>query len=261
MQVLNSSFGAMHIRTEGLADGPAVVFANSLGTDLRLWDALVDLLPAGLHLARFDKRGHGLSAFDGPFSIEDLADDAAALIEATCRRPVVFVGLSVGGLIGQALALRRPDLLRGLVLSNTAARIGTAGMWAQRIAAIEAEGLASIADGIMERWFAPSFRAKGAHAPWRAMMARTLPESYVATCRAIAAADYTDRVGRLDVPTLVIAGEHDVSTPPALVQATAKLIPGARLVTMAGTAHLPCVEDPRAYADLLTDFLQEIGHA
>lgn len=260
MQTFDRPFGQLHVATAGPADGPALVFANSLGTDLRLWDPLLPLLPPGLRLLRFDKRGHGLSDRGGAFSIEDLADDAIALVEAQAKAPVVFVGLSVGGLIAQAFAARRPDLLRGLVLSNTAAKIGTTEMWNARIAAIRSGGLASIADPIMERWFAPAFRATPALAPWRNMMARTDEQSYIATCQAIDAADYRPAAATIRVPTLVIGGEHDGSTPPAVVTETARLIPGAALEIIPGAAHLPCVERPDAYAAILTAFLRRIGH-
>jgi 3-oxoadipate enol-lactonase len=261
VQTLDRPFGALHVAIAGPEAGPAVIFADSLGTDLRLWDALLPLLPPGLRLLRFDKRGHGLSDAGAPFSIEDLADDAIALVEAAAKGPVVFVGLSVGGLIAQAVAARRPDLLRGLVLSNTAAKIGTTEMWDARIAAIRSGGLASIADPIMERWFAPSFRATPALAPWRNMMARTDEASYVATCQAIEAADYRAAAAKLRMPTLVIGGEHDGSTPPAVVTETAGLIPGAALEIIPGAAHLPCVERPEAYAVILTAFLKRVGHA
>jgi 3-oxoadipate enol-lactonase len=260
MQVINRPWGTMHVADNGEPDRRPLLFVNSLGTDLRLWDGLLPHLPASLRLLRFDKRGHGLSDTGGDFGIDELAEDVAALIEATGCGPVVLVGLSIGGLVAQALAARRPDLLRGLVLSNTAARIGTAESWAARIAAIEAHGLSSIADGVMERWFTPAFRAGQTLPLWRNMLARTSREGYVAACRAIAAADYTATTARIDLPTLVIGGSHDGSTPPELVEATARLVPGARCTILEGTGHLPCVEAPVAYGALLTRFLAEIGH-
>ena len=123
MQVLTRHWGAMHYRIDGANHGPTVVFANSLGTELRLWDALLPLLPADMRVVRYDKPGHGLSDLAGTTTVEDLADDAAALIE-TLGGQVVFVGLSIGGLIAQALAARRPDLLKAVVISNSAAKLG-----------------------------------------------------------------------------------------------------------------------------------------
>lgn len=255
MQVLMRPWGAMHYRIDGAASGPTVVFANSLGTDLRLWEALLPLLPADLRFVRYDKRGHGLSDLGGQASAADLADDAAALIEAV-GGPVVFVGLSIGGLIAQTLAARHPDLLRAVVISNSAAKLGTAESWQARIDAIRAQGLEGIADAVMERWFAPAFRTSVAVTPWRNMMIRTPVEGYISACGALAGADQTEATRALRLPALVIAGGEDGSTPPALVQATADLIPGAAFHVIPSTGHLPCVEDPAAYAAILTPFLK-----
>jgi 3-oxoadipate enol-lactonase len=260
MQVLTRPWGAMHYADHGPQDGPAVVFANSLGTDLRLWDALLPLLPPGLRLVRYDKRGHGLSDGSGAFSIADLADDAAALITALGLRPVVFVGLSIGGLIGQSLAYRHPGLLCGLVISNSAAKIGTADSWQARIDAVQAGGLEPIADAVMERWFATPFRATPALAPWRNMLTRSPAEGYALACGAIAMADLTADTASLRLPVLVIAGSEDGATPPDLVQATARLIPGAAYQCIPGAGHLPCVEAPAAHAALITAFLEDIAH-
>ena len=255
MQVLTRPWGAMHYRIDGAAAGPTVVFANSLGTDLRLWDALLPLLPAGMRYVRYDKRGHGLSDLGGPVTAADLADDAAALI-AHLGGPVVFVGLSIGGMIAQTLAARHPAAVKALVISNSAAKLGTAEAWQARIDAIRAGGLAAIADAVMERWFASAFRNSPAVTPWRNMMIRTPVEGYIAACQALAAADQTEATRALRLPALVIAGAEDGSTPPDLVRATADLIPGAAFHIIPGTGHLPCVEDPAAYAAILSPFLK-----
>lgn len=250
----------LHYRDDGPREGPAVVFSNSLGTDLRVWDALLPHLP-GLRIVRYDTRGHGLSEeTPGPYRVETLADDAAALIAHLGLARPVFVGLSIGGLIGQALALRHKGALAGLVISNSAAQIGEARMWRDRIAAIRADGLASIADATMERWFSPDFRAQGRDAPWSRMLARQPAGGYAALCEAIAAADLRTAVPALDLPVQLIAGGHDGATPPEIVQATAALIPGARFDLIADAAHIPCVETPQAHAAILTRFLKEIGH-
>ena len=256
MQVLTRPWGAMHYRIDGPASGPAVVFANSLGTDLRLWDAVLPLLP-GIRAIRFDKRGHGLTDRGAAGGIAGFAEDAAALIEAQATGPVVFVGLSIGGMIGQHLAASRPDLVRALVLSNTAAKMGTAEAWAARISAVRAGGVESIADAVMERWFAPAFRATPALAPWRNMLARTDTEGYAAACAAIAAADLTATTARLRLPALVIAGDQDGASPPDLVAQTAQLIPGAAFRIISGAGHLPCVESPADWAALVAAFLKE----
>lgn len=258
MQVLNRPWGAMHYRVDGPADGPVVVFANSLGTDLRLWDQLLAAMP-DIRAVRFDKRGHGLSDEGGAFTIEDLADDAAALIEHLGLRRVVFVGLSIGGMIAQAIAARRPDLIRAVVLSNTAVRMGSAESWAERIAAIRAGGIGAIADLIMERWFSPAFRARPELAAWRNMVACSPAGGYIAACQALAVADLTAAARSLDLPVAVFAGDRDGSSPVEMVAATAAMISGAGFHVITDAGHLPCVEQPAAFAALLGEFMRDHG--
>ncbi|WBU64197.1 3-oxoadipate enol-lactonase [Paracoccus aerodenitrificans] len=261
MQIIDANGIGIHYADHGPENGKAVVFSNSLGTDLRLWDALLPHLPEGLRLVRYDKRGHGLSEeTQGPYSIEQLADDAAGLIDGLGLKDVVFVGLSIGGLIGQGLALRRPDLLKALVISNSAAKIGTDKMWNDRVAAIREGGLEVIAAPTMERWFSPDFRATPELAVWQRMLERQPMQGYIACCQAIAAADLRRDVEGLDLPVQMIAGSLDGSTPPELVKATGDLMPGAAYAEIDGAGHLPCVEAASRYADILNGFLKEVGH-
>jgi len=261
MRVARVNGAALHWREDGDSAGFPVVFANSLGTDLRLWDKLVALLPRGLRLIRFDKRGHGLSDCpDAPYAMDDLVADTAALLDMLGVKNCVFVGLSVGGMIGQGLAARRPDLIRALVLSNSAARMGDPVMWQTRIDAIRQGGIEALADPVMERWFAPEFRATDELCAWRNMLTRTPAEGYIGTCQAIAGADLTASTRSLTLPALAIAGSEDGASPPALVEATADMIQGSRFAVIQGAGHLPCVEDPDAYATLLIPFLKEHAH-
>ena len=260
MQVLTRPHGAIHVQIEGAEDAPTVVFANSLGSDLRLWDNVLPLLPQGLRFVRYDKRGHGLSDHSGGTRIEEHAADAIALIESLGCGPVVFVGLSMGGLIAQVVASQRPDLLRALVLSNTAARLGSAESWQARIDAVSATGLAPIADAVMQRWFAAPFRASAQAALWRNMLLRTPAEGYIAACHALAQADQTQATAGLSLPTLVIVGAQDGASPPELVQATAALIADAAFHIIPEAGHLPCVETPEAWAKIVSPFLQRHCH-
>jgi 3-oxoadipate enol-lactonase len=258
MHTIKTTTGVtLHVRDEGPRDGRAVIFANSLGTDLRVWDALLPLLPAGLRLVRFDKRGHGLSDCPpAPYALADLAEDAAAVCDGLGLREVTFVGLSIGGLIGQALAARRPGLLRALVLMDTAAKIGTAEMWTQRIEAIRAGGIAALEGPIMERWFTAPYRASVPEFRlWCNMLTRTPREGYLGCCAAIAGADLTESTRALSLPVLALAGDQDGSTPPDLVRATAALC-GADFALIAGAGHLPCVEQPAQTARKIAEFLE-----
>lgn len=251
----------LHWRQDGDPAGPPVVFANALGTDFRMWDRLIPLLPQGLRLIRYDQRGHGLSACPpGPYAMGALVRDAERLLDALKVGDCVFVGLSVGGLIAQGLAVKRPALVRAMVLSNTAAKIGTAETWADRIASVRAGGIEAIAEATMERWFARPFRATAEMRGWRAMLTRQPVEGYCGVAAAIAGADFLTPTSGLTLPTLALAGSEDGSTPPDLVRETADLVKGSRFRLIRGAGHLPPVEKPAEYAAVLTEFLVAIGH-
>lgn len=252
---------SLHFRDDGPRDGPAVVFANSLGTDLRLWDLILPYLPEGLRLIRYDKRGHGLStAPTAPYRMGSLISDVEHLLDHLQVRDAVFVGCSIGGLIAQGLAVKRPDLLRAVVLSNTAAKIGTHQTWANRMAEVETGGIASIAEAVLERWFSKRFAASDALAGWRAMLMRQPVQGYLGCCAAIAGTDFYTTTAGLTLPTLVIAGSEDGATPPDLVRETAGLIDGSRFELIRGAGHLPMVDAAETFAGLLTGFLDETGH-
>jgi len=252
----------IHYRIDGPADGTPVVFANALGTDMRLWDAILPLLPKGLKIIRYDKRGHGLSdAPVAPYAMGALVGDAERLLDHLEVRDCVFVGLSIGGMIAQGLAVKRLDLVRAMVLSNTAARIGTPQIWDDRIAAVRAGGIGSLADAVLQRWFSKRFRDTPDLVQWRHMLTRTPAEGYIGCSAAISGTDFMTTTATLTLPTLVIAGSEDGATPADLVRETADLIRGAQFHLIRGAGHLPCVEKPIEYAAALTDFLTSIGHA
>lgn len=251
----------LHYRVDGPDSGAPLVFANSLGTDLRLWDAVIPLLPDGLRILRFDKRGHGLSDCPpAPYSMGQLVRDTERLMEALDFRDAMFVGLSIGGMIAQGLAAKRLDLVRAMVLSNTGAKIGTREMWEQRIAAVEAGGIEALADAVMERWFSRTFRDGPDLALWRNMLVRQPDAGYAGCSAAIAGTDFFTPTAALRLPTLGVAGTEDGSTPPDLVRETVDLIPGSRFHLIRGAGHLPCVEKPAEFAEALTGFLRDTGH-
>ena len=251
----------LHYRIDGDPDGVPLVFSNSLGTDLRLWDDILPLLPEGLRIIRYDKRGHGLSSLPpAPYSMSDLVNDAEGLLDLLEVKDCLFVGLSIGGMIAQGLAARRLDLIRAMVLSNTGAKIGTPDMWDTRIAAVNADGIEALADGVMERWFSNAFRATPELAIWRNMLVRQPGAGYAGCSAAISGTDLVNTTSQLRLPVLGIAGSEDGSTPPDLVRETSGLVPGSKFELVLGAGHLPCVEQPEAYAAILNGFLRETGH-
>ena len=251
----------LNVEVSGNPAGPALVFANSLGTDLRLWEPVLPLLPPELRIIRFDKRGHGLSEIsNAPYKMGTLVRDAERILDGLGVRDALFVGLSIGGLIAQGLAAKRLDQVRAVVLSNTAAKIGTRDMWDQRVAVARAEGLAPMADASMERWFSSGFQTSDEIRYWRQMFMDTSLEGYCGCCVAIAGADFISPTSGLRLPVLGIAGSEDGSTPPDLVRETTDLVPGSKFALIRGGGHLPHVEKPEDYARLLTGFMQETGH-
>jgi 3-oxoadipate enol-lactonase len=251
-------------RIDGPPDGRAIVFANSLGTDHRVWDRLLPLLPAGLRILRCDMRGHGLSdAPGGDYWMGDLVADAAGLMDAAKMRDAVFVGLSIGGMVAQGLAAERPDLVSALVLSNTAPKIGTAEIWAERGRMVAEGGIAALADGVLERWFPAGWRAENPDdlALWRHMLLRTPIDGYMGCCAALGETDLRESTARLIQPALVLAGSADGSTPPDLVREMAESMQHARFELIRGAGHIPCVAAPEATARLIADFLRETGAA
>lgn len=247
----------LNVVQTGNPEGQPVVFGNSLGTDLSLWDAMLPHLPKGLRIIRFDKRGHGASSVpEPPYSMGALVRDVERICDLLEVRDSIFVGLSIGGLIAQGLAVKRPDLVRAMVLSNTGAKIGTKDMWAERIAAIEANGLEAVADATMERWFS---KGVAGMPEWRARFVASPLKGWTGCAAAISGTDFYTPTSGLRIPTLGIAGSEDGSTPPDLVRETVDLIPGSQFALIRGAGHLPCVEKPEEYAALLTEFFKAQG--
>ncbi|UWQ13783.1 3-oxoadipate enol-lactonase [Aliiroseovarius sp. M344] len=254
---------SLHAVESGAKAGPVAVFAHALGSDLTMWDAVVAKLPQNLRLIRMDMRGHGKSPCpDGPYAMGDLVGDAARCLDRLGVKDCVFVGLSIGGIIAQGLAAERLDLVRGLVIANTAAKIGTPSIWADRIKAVREGGIEAVVEANMQRWFS---RATQRNHPdvvdaARARLRSTPLAGYLGCMEAIADTDLYESTARLRLPTLAIAGSEDGSTPADLVRETAGLIPGAQFQLIRGTGHLPPVEKPDEFARHLTDFLARIGH-
>ena len=262
MRIAELNGADIHWREDGDPAGKPVVFSNSLGTDMRLWDKVILRLPDHLRCIRYDKRGHGLSsAPTGPYAMGALVTDAERLIEHAEAEGCVFVGLSIGGLIAQGLGAKRPDLCPALVLSNTATKIGTRDSWDDRIATIREGGIEAIADATLEKWFTPAFREDPDCRAWRNMLTRQPLDGYAGCCAAIGGTDFLTPTSALPMPVLCIAGDHDGSTPPDLVAEMHESIPDSRYHLIHGAGHLPPVETPDEFTAVLLDFLEEVGHA
>ena len=249
----------LNYRLDGAAAGPVLVLTHGLGTDLTLWDDLVPLLPPDLRVLRYDHRGHGKSDVPSPpYAMGALIRDAECLLDHLNIRDCAFLGLSMGGLVAQGLAVKRLDLVRTLILSNTAAKIGTEALWQSRIAQVRAGGFvaATTADGTGARGL-PGIPESGG---WQNPLQPVSADGYTGCAAAISGTDFYTPTAGLRLPTLAIAGSNDRVTPPDLVRETAGLVPGSRFVLIRGGGHLPFLEQPQAYSGALTTFLKDTGH-
>jgi 3-oxoadipate enol-lactonase len=248
---------SVRVRCDGERSRPAVVLSNSLGTDLSMWDAQAAVLATRFRVVRYDTRGHGGSdAPAGPYTIALLGREVLALLDHLDIESAHFVGLSMGGVVGQWLGAHAPERLHKLVLANTAARIGSEEGWRARAAAVRAAGMAEIAAGAPGRWFTPEFVAR--QPVIVGLMQKTLrgldPEGYAACCEALAVADLTEDVHRIGAPTLVIAGLHDPVTTVLDAEALAGTISGATVATLPAS-HLSNIEAPDRFTELVATFL------
>jgi 3-oxoadipate enol-lactonase / 4-carboxymuconolactone decarboxylase len=234
------------------------LFINSLGTDFRIWnDVVADLKQHG-NIVRFDKQGHGLSSLSNEnLSIGDYAADVLALMDALNIKKAVVVGLSIGGIIGQYLAVHHADRLEKLVLSNTAPKIGNADGWNARVNGVKTNGIASITEGVMKVWFSDTFHQnRGNELVGYANMLKSTPvDGYTTACAAIRDNDLTAAIAHIQTPTLCFAGSNDGSTPPDLVKAMADKIPNSQYILVGGVGHIPCVEAPSIISKHILDFV------
>ena len=250
----------IHYSQSGPKDAPVLVFSNSLGTDLRIWDDVVAALSDRFNIVAYDKRGHGLSGIgDAPYDIALHANDLIGLLDHLGLDKVIICGLSVGGLIAQKVTQLQPERVRGLILCDTAPKLGDYNGWNTRIEAIKADGIDVLGDAIMERWLSPMFRKDRPleTAMYRDMLVRTTEAGYIGTCVALRDGDLREAAGKIAVPTLCICGSDDLATPPAVVREMATMIPNAEFELIDGVGHLPCIETPELLTRLIDRFTKE----
>jgi 3-oxoadipate enol-lactonase len=250
----------LNAEINGPVGGPVLVLLHALGTNMGVWDGLLPHLSRH-RVLRLDLRGHGASDVPAPpYKLGTMIHDVEQAMQHFGLRDAVVVGVSLGGLIAQGLAIKRLDLVRGVVLSNTAAKIGGPSLWQARIAEVSAGGLAPYAAGAMARQLGAGWQTSPSLRVLRQMLLATDVQGWIGAAHAVAGADFYTAVSSLHLPCLVIAGDRDGSTPPDLVRETADIIPNCEYHLMRGVGHLPMVENADAFAALVLPFLARIGH-
>jgi 3-oxoadipate enol-lactonase len=249
---------ALHYELSGPPGAPLVVLSNSLGTRLEMWDRQMPALTQRYRVLRYDSRGHGRSdAPEGPYTIDLLAADAVALLDALGIERAHFCGLSKGGMIGQMLGAKHGERLRSLTLCSTACHMPPRQLWDERIRTVRTAGMAALTDGVVERWFTEAFRAQPSIAVEgvRQMLLETPPQGYAACCAAIRDMDLRETIRAIRLPTLVIVGAQDPGTPPEKAEEIHARIPGAHLEVIPDAAHLLNIEQDVAFDASLLAFL------
>ena len=249
-----------HYTLDGPEGAPVVTLSHSLATDISMWDPQMDALRARYRVLRYETRGHGQTeAPSGGYTLEQLADDARALLAALGISRTHWVGLSMGGMIGQTLALGHPELFASLSLCDTSSRIPAEAkpLWSDRIKTAETQGMEPLVEPTLARWLTAPFRERRPDVVSQvATMIRTTPtKGYAGCCHAISALDLTDRISAIKLPTIVIVGEEDQGTPVAASRVMNERIKGSELVIIPSAAHLSNLEQPQMFTDALTGFL------
>ena len=248
----------------GLPGAPVVTFSHSLATHMGMWDAQAAAMSSRYGVLRYDTRGHGGSDVPaGPYTFPQLVEDARALLSCLGVHRTHFVGISLGGMVGQWLALTYPELLHSLVLCDTSARTAPEArtIWDERIALAAREGMEPHVESTIGRWFTPTFIAEHPEAvdPLRAMIRATDPQGFIACAGAIKTHDLLERLPQIKIPTLIIVGKEDPGTPVAAAQAIHELIAGSELVVLESASHLSNLEQAAEFNQTLLAFLDRVG--
>lgn len=261
---IEANGNAVYYELSGAEGAPVVMLSQSLACSSGMWRPQRAALEGSYRVLAYDTRGHGRSgAPTGAYDLDMLGDDAVALMDALAIDRVHWCGLSMGGMIGQNLGLRHADRVISLTLCDTSSRIPPEmrPLWRERIETAERQGMAALVDSTLERWFtAPYLAANGPEVEAvRRLILATPPAGYIGCCHAISSLDYTDRLGAIDKPTLVIVGADDPATPVAAAEAIRAAIPGAELVVLPNASHISNIEQAEAFNRALTGFLARVG--
>jgi 3-oxoadipate enol-lactonase len=257
MPTIDADGCPIHVEIEGPDKAPVLLFSNSLGTNLHIWDEQAKSLSKKFRVVRYDQRGHGKSgAPKTPYTLERLGKDAVAILDGLKIERAHFCGLSMGGFTGMWLGRLAPKRIHKLILSNTAAKIGDPIIWNGRIQTVLGKGMGAIVDGVLERWFTKTFREKSAPAVAvvREMLLKTAPHGYAGCSAAIRDMDQRWDIGTIALPTLIIAGQHDPATTVKDAELIASRIKNSKFVKL-DAAHLSNIEQEKQYTDTIEKFL------
>jgi 3-oxoadipate enol-lactonase len=259
MPMIDADGCLLNVTVEGRDGGPTLMLSNSLGCTLQMWEPQMRALTQVFRVIRYDRRGHGKSAVPpGPYSVERFGRDVLAILDDLNIEKVHWVGLSMGGMVGQWLGANAPERIGKLVLSNTSSHYPDPSFWEARIKAVREGGLAPIADTVIAGWLTQDFRERHPEVAekMKAMLTATPVEGYIASCEALAKLDVREDLPKIKSPTLVIAGRYDKSTPIAMAEAIRSKIPGASM-TILDAAHISNVEATLAFNDAVLGFLTQ----
>jgi 3-oxoadipate enol-lactonase len=249
---------------DGPANAPVVTLSHSLAADLAMWDPQMEALTTKYRVLRYDTRGHGgTDAPAGAYTLQQLAEDARALLQTLGVTKTHWIGLSMGGMIGQTLALSSPGLFLSLALCDTSSRVPAEArpVWQERIKMAETQGMEPLVEPTIGRWFTAPFREQRNDVvdTVRTRIRTTSPRGYAGCCAAIAQLDLTDKISAIKLPTLIVVGEEDQGTPVAASQAIHGKIVGSQLEIIKSAAHLSNLEQPEAFTRIVTSFLARLG--
>ncbi|MFW5958333.1 MAG: 3-oxoadipate enol-lactonase [Desulfosalsimonas sp.] len=257
---LNVNDISVNYEFSGRENAPVVMCSHCLAGNINIWDSQVDMLKERYRVLRYDVRGHGgSSAPEGAYTMEMLADDALAIMDELGIDKAHFMGISLGGMIGQTLAISNPDRVSSLILCDTACQIpeDSLSLWEERISAAKQYGMEFLADGTLERWLSPEFHKKYPEITQkiRNIIVNTPVNGFTGCSRAISVFNVKDRLPRLSLPVLIVVGENDPGTPVEASRQIQKHISGSRLEVLPGAFHLSNIEAAESFNSVLMDFL------